>query len=101
MGVSSSAQAVAGAGCTQDQGPGMVPVPVIGVLVNLDVSPWIGIDCMGADEMGAGDHVPEVTVDRIDEEKLAERVPIVAPGVGRAVGQGLDTFAARIVTPDS
>ena len=76
-------------------------MPVVGVLVDLRVGPRVGIDRMRPDEVGAGDHVPEMAVDRVDEEQLAERVPVVAPGIGRAVGEDFESFAIGMVPPDS
>ncbi len=76
-------------------------MPVVGVLVDLGVGPRVGIDRVRADEVRAGDHVPEVAVDRVDEEQLAERVPVVAPGVGRAVGEDLEALAARVIAPEA
>ena len=51
--------------------------------------------------MGAGDHVPEVAVDRVDEERLAERVPVVPPGIGRAVAEHLEPLATGVIAPEA
>ena len=51
--------------------------------------------------MGAGDDVPEVAVDGVDEEELAVFVPVVAPGVGGAVAEGFDDVRLRMVAPDA
>ena len=58
---------------------------VVGMLVDDRVRSRIGLDRVRAGEVGAGDHVPEVTVDRVDEKGLAQRVPVVSPRIGRAV----------------
>ncbi len=81
--------------------PGVVPVPVVGVLVDQGVGPRVGLDRVRADEVGAGDQVPEVPVDRVDEERLAQRVPVVAPGIGRPVGQDLEMLADRMIAPEA
>ena len=75
-------------------------MPVVGVLVDQGVGPRVGLDRVRADEVGAGDQVPEVAVDRIDEERLAQRGPVVAPGIGRPVGQHLEPLADRVIAPE-
>ena len=51
--------------------------------------------------MGAGDHVPEVSVDSVDVEKFAVFIPIVSPGIGGAVGEDFEGLAVGMKTPDA
>ena len=51
--------------------------------------------------MGAGDHVPEMSVDSVDVEKFAVFIPIVSPGIGRAVGEDFEGLAVGMKTPDA
>ena len=50
--------------------------------------------------MRAGEVVPEMAVDRVDEKELAVLVPIVAPRIGGAGAEGLDNLAPRVKTPN-
>jgi hypothetical protein len=101
VGVAAAAPAVVGPDLAAvGQGPGVVPVVVIGVLVDQGVGPRVRLDGVRAGEVGARDQVPEVAVDRIDEERLAQRVPVVAPGVGGPVGQHLEPLPGRVIAPE-
>ena len=75
-------------------------MPVIGVLVDQGIGPRVGLDRVRADEVRAGNQVPEVAIDRIDEERLAQRGPVVSPGVGGPVGQHLEPLADRVISPE-
>ena len=76
-----------------------VEVPVVGVLVDACIDARVGIDRVRADEVRAGDAVPEVAVDRVDEKQLAVLVPIVAPGirVARALSTSNDLALRMII----
>ena len=88
-------------GGTVVQLPRVVPVVMIGVLVDRLVDVRVRLDRVRAHEVGAGDQVPEVAVDRVDEEPLAERVPVVAPGIGRAVGEHLEPLPQGMIAPEA
>ena len=45
--------------------------------------------------------MPQVTVDGVDEEQLAVLVPVVPPGIRRAVADDFDDLAPRMVAPDA
>jgi hypothetical protein len=77
-----------------------VEVPVIGVEVDQPVGVGLGSIVCGRDVVGAGDAVPEMAVDGVDEEEFAVLVPIVAPRVGGARAEDLDDFALRMVAPE-
>ena len=83
------------------QGTGVVPVPVVGVLVDQRVGPGVRLDRVRTDEVRARDQVPEVAVDRVDEERLAQGVPVMTPRVGRAMGEHLESLADRVKSPES
>ena len=51
-------------------------------------------------EMRSVDEMPEMAGDRIDEKHLSIRVPIVSPGICRAVGEDLDEAFVRVIAPD-
>ncbi len=78
-----------------------VEVPVVGVHVDQLVGVGAGGTGRAADETRAGERVPEVAVDGVDEERFAVGVPVVAPGIGRAVGDGLESFALRMKAPEA
>src|SRR4051812_33990229 len=59
-----------------------VEVPMIGVLIDQRVNAWIRIEGVRSHEMCAGEFVPKMSVDRVDEKEFAVFVPIVAPWVG-------------------
>ena len=77
-----------------------VEVPVVRVLVDERVGARVRIDRVRTDEVRAGEVVPEMAVDRVNEEQFAVLVPIVPPGVGGAAAQCLHHLAPRVVTPD-
>jgi len=89
--------AVAGFGPTASA----VEVPMVGVHLDglEDELVWRGGE--GAVEVSAGDHVPKVAVDGIDVKKLAVFVPIVAPGIGGAMGEDFEGFAVGMKSPDA
>ena len=102
MGMPAAAPAVVGTDLAAvGEWLGVVPVPVVGVLVDQRVRPGVRLDRVGADEVRARDQVPEVAVDRVDEERLAECIPVVSPGVGRAVGENLEPLAKRMISPEA
>ena len=78
-----------------------VEMPVVGVHVNEFIGVRIGIERAVPRVMRPGDDLPEVAVDRVDEEAVAEGVPVVAPGVCGAVGEHLEPARSRRVSPDA
>lgn len=78
-----------------------IEVEVVRVVVNLFVDVRVGIEEEGAREVSAGNHVPEVTVDGVDEEEIVQVVPVVAPRVGRAVTKHFESAGAGVETPDA
>ena len=75
-------------------------MPVVRVLVDERIGARVRVNRVRADEVRAGEVVPEMAVDRVDEEQLAVLIPIVAPRIGGAGAQGLHDFALRVITPD-
>src|SRR5207253_6399539 len=55
---------------------------------------------MRANEVRAGEVVPEMAVHGVDEKEFAVLVPIVAPRIGGAGAERLHHFAPRVITPD-
>lgn len=51
--------------------------------------------------MRARDHVPEVAIDGVDEEKFAVFIPIMPPRIGGAMGEDFDDLALRVVAPNA
>ncbi len=78
-----------------------IEVEVVRVVIDLFVDVRVGIEEEGAREVGTGNHVPEVPVDGVDEEEVVQVVPIVAPGVGRAVTKHFESAGASVETPDA
>ena len=78
-----------------------IEMPVIGVHVDEFVDMRVGVERAVPRMMGPGNDLPEMTVDRVDEEAVAEGVPVMAPGVRRAVTESLKTARTRRVSPDA
>src|SRR6185437_3930000 len=78
-----------------------VPVPMVGVHFDRFIDQRVGVDRVRATEVGARYQVPQMAVDCVDEEGFAAAVPIVSPGVRRAVAQGLELLAPRMISPDA
>src|SRR5437867_12790213 len=55
---------------------------------------------MRADEVRAGEVVPEMAVHGVDEKQFAVLVPIVAPGISGARTERLHYLPLRVITPD-
>ena len=72
-----------------------VEMPVVGMHVNEFIGVRIGVERAVPRVMRPGDDLPEVAVDRVDEEAVAEGVPVVAPGVCGAVGEHLEPARSR------
>ena len=77
-----------------------VEVPMVRMLVDESVGARVRINRVRPDEVGAGEVVPEVAVDGIDEEQFAVLVPIVSPRVGGAAAHSLHHLALRVIAPD-
>ena len=74
---------------------------MVGMLVNHRVDARVGLDRVRAGEVGAGNHVPEVAVDRVDKKGLPERVPVVSPGIGRAMAEHLEPLTDGVIAPEA
>ena len=72
---------------------------MVRVLIDQLINARVRVDGMRADEVRAGDAVPEMTVDRVDEKELAVLVPVVSPWIGRAGAERLHNLAPRMITP--
>ena len=77
-----------------------VPVEVVGGLFDDFVDVGVEVGAEHAAVIGTGDDVPEVADDGVDHEEFAIGIPVVAPGVGAAVGDGFEDFAGGVVAPD-
>src|SRR5258708_28703814 len=55
---------------------------------------------MGPDEVSAGEIVPEMAVDGVDEEQFAVCVPIMAPGIRGSASQSFEDCSSRVIAPD-
>ena len=80
---------------------GDIEVPVVGVHVEQLVGVRIGIDRVRPDVVRAGNDLPQMAVDGVREEAVAPGVPVVTPGIGRAVAQGLEPAGPRREPPDA
>ena len=78
-----------------------VEVPVVGMHVDEFIGVRIRVERAVPWIMRPGDDLPEVAVDGVDEEAVAEGVPVVAPRVRGAVGGHLEPARARRVAPDA
>ena len=77
------------------------PVDVVGA--GLDQVVEVGVEVLAVHplEVGAGDDVEEVRDHAVGDEHLAVVVEVEAPGVGRAVGDGLEDLPGRVIAPDA
>ena len=57
-------------------------MPVVRVLIDERIRARVRVNGVRADEVRAGEIVPEMAVDGVDEKKFAVLVPIVSPRVG-------------------
>src|SRR5437870_13810482 len=73
---------------------------MVRVLGDESVGARIRVKGVGADEMRAGEVMPKMAIDRVNEEQFALLVPIVAPRIGSARAECLHHFAPRMVTPN-
>ena len=96
-----SAEAVSGAISRFLPSAGGVEVPMVGVHLDGLVDEGVGGAAEGAVEVTAGNHVPEVAVDGVDEEEFAVLVPVVTPGVGGAVAEDFEGFACGVEAPNA
>ena len=78
---------------------GSVEVKMISVLVDERINVGIRIHSAGSHVMSAGDTVPEVAVDCVDEKQLAVFVPVMSPGIGGAGIERFKNFALWMVAP--
>ena len=78
-----------------------VPVEMVGVLFEKTVGVRVERLAEHAAVVRAGDDVPEVADDGVDEEGFAVLVPVHAPGIGGAVGDRLEDFADGMIAPDA
>ena len=80
---------------------GGVPVEMIGVLFEKTVGVRVERLAEHAPIVRAGDQVPEMADDGVDDKGLAVLVPIHAPRVGRAVGDDFKNFSHGMIAPDA
>ena len=81
--------------------PPRIEVVVVGVGPERLDDPGMGLDGVGAGVMGAGKHAPQVTIDGVGEETVAEVVPVEPPGIRRAVADRLEDLPLRMISPDA
>src|SRR2546421_282008 len=79
---------------------GSVEVPVVRVLVDERIGARVRVNRVRADEVRAGEVVPEMAVHGVDEKKFAVLVPVVAPRIRGAAAQYFYGPALRMVAPD-
>ena len=88
-------------------GPGLVPlharreVPVVGVEVDQLIRAAVRVQRERPRVVRPRDHVPQVAVDRVAEKQLSLGVPVVPPGVARAVAENFDAVLFQRVPPDA
>src|SRR5690348_5564185 len=73
---------------------------MVRVLIDERVGARVRIKGMGANEVRAGEIVPEVAINGVDKKELAMLIPIVAPRIGGAGTNGLDNFSHWMITPN-
>ena len=78
-----------------------IKVVVVSMLVDQFIRERVGVDAVGLGEVSPGDQMPEMAVDRIDEEALPLSRPVVPPGVGRAGGEHLGPTLIHRVPPEA
>ena len=81
-------------------GPAGVEVVVVGDGVEPVVDVGVARRA-GVVQVRAGHEVPEMAGDGVDEEQFALLVPVVAPGVGGAVGEHLNPLTFRMEAPEA
>ena len=77
-----------------------VPVEVVGGLFDDLIHMRIQMRAKHAAVVRTGDHMPQMADDGVDHEQVAILIPVMAPGVGAAVGHGFQNFKRRVVAPD-
>src|SRR2546426_8029094 len=77
-----------------------VEVPVVRMLVDQRIRARVWVNRVRAHEVRAGEIVPEMTIDSVDEKEFAVLVPVVAPRIRAAAAQYFHRFALRMVAPD-
>ena len=78
-----------------------IEVEMIGVLLDQAVAVRVRVIAVHAPEVRPGNRVPEMAYDGVDEERLADLVPVEAPGVGRALHHHLHDLPFRVIPPDA
>src|SRR5262245_26927013 len=76
-----------------------VEVPMVRVLIDHRIHARVWINRMWPDEVLAGKVMPKMTVDGVDEKKLAVFVPVMAPRIRGAATERFHDLALRMVTP--
>src|SRR5207237_9783496 len=51
--------------------------------------------------MRAGNQMEQVSGDRVRDEHLAIFVPVVSPGIGKAVAEDFEDFSRGMIAPDA
>src|SRR5207248_5207361 len=77
-----------------------IEVPMVRVLFDQRVGAGIGINRVRTNEVRAGEVVPEMAIDRVDEKEFAMLVPIVPPRIGGAGADCFHNFAPWMITPN-
>src|SRR5437868_10794024 len=75
-------------------------MPMVGVLIDERVGARIRIDGVRTNEMRAGDAVPELAIDGVDEKKFPIFIPIMSPRIGAAAAEDLDGLSPGMKPPD-
>ena len=76
------------------------PVEVVGMLLDEAVGVRREILAVHALVMRAGDEVPQVPDDRVDEKALAELIPVHAPRIRGPARHDLENLAHGMIAPD-
>src|SRR5258705_11473286 len=74
-------------------------MPVVRVLVDECIGARIRVKRVRTHEMRAGELVPEMAVNRVNEKQFAVLVPIMPPRVGSSRTDYLYNLAPRVITP--
>jgi hypothetical protein len=78
---------------------GVVEMLVVGMLTERFGHERMRLHRVGAGIVGPGKDPPQMAVDGVDEKPLAAVIPVVAPGIGRAVADRLENALLRMVAP--
>src|SRR5262245_58677317 len=74
---------------------------MIGMLGDQFIAVWIWIIAIHPLQMRTRNGVPKVSDDRVDEERLAQFVPVEPPWIRRSLRDSLDHATLRMVAPNA